>query len=125
MQTGCSRSSGVAANVVDHGLHGLHEKLLVDPEVHFLALLPALQHARVAQDLEVMRHRGAAEGGNLHDLADVQALATLEREQDALPVLVAERRVDLRDGAPLPGDGAHVVAIHNHKFSYMVMMMSR
>ena len=38
-----------------------------------------------------MRHRRPAQRGNVDDLADVQPLALVEGEQDALAVLVAER----------------------------------
>src|SRR6202022_1029398 len=54
------------------------------------------------------------------DFADVQALAGLEREQDALPVLVAQCGIYLRNIAPFTRDGAHVVFIHNYIISYLV-----
>src|SRR3972149_5666440 len=89
------RCSGVALDVIDHGFHRLDQERLVDPEVHLLAAFLALQHAGLAQEPEVMRHRRATERRHLHDLAYIQLLARFEREQNPLPVLVAERGVNL------------------------------
>jgi len=82
--------SGVTLDELNHRLHRVNHKLLVDPVVHFLAFLPALQHARFAQYAQVMRHGGTAQRRHTDDFADVQALTRLEREQDALPVLIAQ-----------------------------------
>src|SRR5690242_11510801 len=109
---GSPKTSRIAAYVIDDCLHGLDEEVLVDPEIDFLADLLAREHARLAQRLQVMRYRGAAQGRYLHDLAYVQALPPLEREQDALAMLVAERRIDLGDLAPGPGYSPHVVSVH-------------
>ena len=50
------------ADEVEHRFEGLLEERLVDPEEHLLALLLRIEHARFAQQLQVMGDRRAREG---------------------------------------------------------------
>src|SRR5687768_3710761 len=83
----------------ENRLDGLLEEFLVDPVIDFLAHLLGVQNACVAHELEVVRDRRAGERGDLDDLPDVEALALLEREEDALAMLVAHRGEGPRDVA--------------------------
>src|SRR5271154_5121478 len=97
------------------------EEFLVDPIPDFLAHLLRLQDTRLAQQLEMVRHRRARECRDLHDLAHVETFAALEGEQDALAMLIAEGRECPRDGAPFARDRSQIIAIHNDILGYIVM----
>src|SRR5471032_3276956 len=84
-------SSRMLADEVEHRLEGLLEERLVDPEEHFLADLLGVEHPRFAQELQVMGDRRAGERRDRGDLPDIQPLAPLEREEDALPMRIAQR----------------------------------
>src|SRR3990170_1338500 len=104
--------SGVPAHIVGHRGERRLEPPTVDPEVDLAAALLAREHARLAQDLQVMRHRRPAERRGGCDRTRGQALALLEHEQDALPVCVAERDEHLRDRLPGAGNAAQIGTGH-------------
>src|SRR5471032_1251582 len=112
-------SSRMLADVVEHRLEGFLEERLVDPEEHFLADLLRVEDARFAQQLQVMGDGRAGKRRDRGDLAHVEPLALLKREEDSLPMGIAQRGECPRDGPPFARDGAEVVAIHNHILSYI------
>ena len=71
----------------------------------------------------MMRNGRSRERGNLDDLPDVQALARLESEEDALAVFVAECGEDPRHVLPGGRDCLGVIFIHNHILGYMIMFV--
>jgi hypothetical protein len=111
-KNGPKRRSASLPHVVEDVAQGLLQHRLVDAQVHLLARLLGLEHARGAQDLQVVGYRGPRQRGDLGDLAYGEALALLEGEQDALAVLVAQRDEHLGHRAPFLGQGAQVVAVH-------------
>src|SRR5687768_1305141 len=72
-----SRASGALADVREHGTEGLLEELLVDPEEDLLADLLRIEHSRLAQELEMVRHGRARKRRDLDNLPHVQALPAL------------------------------------------------
>src|SRR5450755_1971179 len=98
--------------VLDRGQRGAHF-VDIGPEVDLLADLFTLQDAGVAQYAQVVRHRRARQRRRRHDLADVEPLARLEHEQDALAMRVAERDEDARDASPGRGQRSRVGSLHS------------
>ncbi len=60
----------------------------------------------------MMRHGKPGQGQHLGNLPDIKPLARLEQQQDALPMLVAQRHKDFRHRLPGRGDGSGVVGFH-------------
>src|SRR5215218_8193351 len=81
--------SNIAAYEFDDRFHGFDQEFFIDPEVNFFPFLAALQYPRLAQNAQVMRDGGTTQRRYRHNFADVQPLAGLERQQNALPMLVA------------------------------------
>src|SRR5450755_4059423 len=77
------------SHVFLHRVQRLTNSIRIGPEKHLPAGFLAPEHAGLAQHLQVMRYCSARQRRRRDDLADVEALAGLEHQDDPLPVRIA------------------------------------
>ena len=102
----------VSRRDTEHGPERVTHRAGIGPVPDFLAYLLALEHSGSAQHLEMVRDGGTRQRRRGDDLPDVESLARLEHEHDALPVRVAQRDEDPGRLAPGSRNRAGIAGSH-------------
>src|SRR5437016_10271725 len=110
----------MGCKVILYGRKGVLHRSDVGPEKDFLADFLAAEHARLAQDPQMMRHCRPGKRRRRDDLADVESFAGLEHQQDSLPVWVSQRDENARYALPCGGKGVGIRSLHVYMTSYIV-----